>query len=126
MSLDLDVVVAFEDIDGFSRMLEGSFVVSKFRHSVNVSLQGSDLRVRIRIDPRYAEFVQRAQPREVLERRMPVAEIGDVLKGKIWAALDPERRSSKRQKDLADIARIIEAYTALRASVPAGIISRLF
>jgi hypothetical protein len=56
---------------------------------------------------------------------MAVADIGDVLRGKVWAASDPERRGSKRQKDLADIARIIEAYPNLRDSVPADILSRL-
>jgi len=125
VSLDLDVAVAVEELEGFSRELHDAFQVSLFPHSVNVSLLGSDLRVQVQTDPRYAEFVQRAQPREVLGRRMPVAEVGDVLQGKIWEASDPERKASKRQKDLADIARITEAYPDLRASVPESILSRL-
>jgi hypothetical protein len=39
--------------------------------------------------------------------------------------LDPERHGSKRQKDLADIARLIEAYPQLRERVPAEIMERL-
>ena len=35
-----------------------------------------------------------------------------------WRALDPERRGGKRQKDLADIARILEQYPSLRTQVP--------
>jgi hypothetical protein len=54
-----------------------------------------------------------------------VAALEDVLQGKVWAALDPERRGSKRQKDLADIARIIETYPELRERVPAEILERL-
>jgi hypothetical protein len=53
-----------------------------------------------------------------------VADVADVLQGKIWAAMDEERRGSKRQKDLADIARLVEAYPDLRKVLPQEI-SRL-
>jgi len=56
---------------------------------------------------------------------LPVASLEDVLQGKLWAAADPSRRASTRQKDLADIARLIEAYPHLRNRVPADILSRL-
>jgi len=49
----------------------------------------------------------------------------DILQGKIWAALDATRRPSKRQKDLADIARLIEAYPQVRQKVPDEILRRL-
>jgi len=51
--------------------------------------------------------------------------VEDVLRGKVWAAQDPERRASKRQKDLADIARLLEGYPNLRSLVPQEILSRL-
>lgn len=63
--------------------------------------------------------------RDVLGIRLPVASLEDVLQGKIWAVLDPARRSSRRQKDLADIARLLEAYPHLRQRVPAEVLSRL-
>ena len=56
----------------------------------------------------------------------PVAALADTLQGKIWAALDPDQRGSKRQKDLADIARLIEAYPHLRQQVPTELLDRLF
>jgi hypothetical protein len=40
------------------------------------------------------------------------------LQGKIWAYNDGKRRKSKRQKDLADIYRIIEKYPRLKARIP--------
>jgi hypothetical protein len=49
----------------------------------------------------------------------------DVLRGKIWAVQYVERRSSKRQKDLADIARILETNPTLRSIVPDDILARL-
>jgi hypothetical protein len=69
--------------------------------------------------------VERAQPRAVLGVQLPVAALDDVLQGKIWAAMDPSPRASKRQKDLADIARILESYPHLRAAVPDDILKRL-
>jgi len=54
----------------------------------------------------------------VLGYKMKVANLQDVLKGKIWAYADKTRRRSKRQKDLADISRIIEEYPLLEASLP--------
>ena len=125
VSLDLDVVVALKDIEDFSRKLGSVFEVVTFPHSLNLSLPGSDLRIQVQTDPRYLPFVERAKSKEVLGRTMRVADIADVLQGKIWAAMDSERRGSKRQKDLADISRILEAYPALREGVPAGILSRL-
>jgi hypothetical protein len=39
--------------------------------------------------------------------------------------LDPERRASKRQKDLADIARLLEVRPELRSQVPNSILAKL-
>jgi len=47
-----------------------------------------------------------------------VASLEDTLQGKIRAWSDPERRQSKRIKDLADIARLIEAHPYLWDSLP--------
>ncbi len=52
---------------------------------------------------------------------MNVAALEDVLQGKIWAYLDPERRKSKRQKDLADIFRLVETYPHLEELLPESI-----
>jgi len=99
--------------------------VERFSHRLNVSALGSDLRVQIQTDSRYAPFVERAEPRELLGLRLPVAHLGDVLEGKVWAVSDPARRPSKRQKDLADIARILEAFPALRPQVPPEVLGKL-
>ncbi len=69
--------------------------------------------------------VEKASPREILGLTLPVASVEAVMQGKVWAALDSERRPSKRQKDLADIARLLEAYPELRRLVPEALLSRL-
>lgn len=125
VSLDLDIAVAAEQLDLVERLLGQEFTVERFPHRLNVSAPGSALRVQIQIDPRYGPFVARATPRIVLGLRLPVARVEDLLDGKVWAAMDPGRRPSKRQKDLADIARLLETSPALRARVPAEILARL-
>jgi hypothetical protein len=125
VSLDLDLAVAAEDVASAEDLLRRHFRVERFPHSVNVSAPGSDLRVQLQTDLRYAAFVGGASPREVLGLRLPVARIEDVLQGKIWAAQDPTRRPSKRQKDLADISRLIETHPDLRGRVPDDVLSRL-
>jgi len=125
VSLDLDLVVAVSDLARLEPVLAERFRVGRFPHSINVSLAGSDLRVQIQTDPRYGEFLAHAKPREILGIQLPVARLEDVLRGKVWAASDPERRASKRQKDLADIARLLEAYPHLRPLVPDEIRQRL-
>ena len=125
VSLDLDLVVSVDQLPDLESQLEESFRVERFPHSLNVSVPGSDLRIQIQTDPRYFPFVERAAPRSVLGRSLPVASLPDVLQGKIWAASDPKRRASKRQKDLADIARIVEAHPELHNAVPPEILDRL-
>lgn len=126
VSLDLDIVVAISDLGSIEAVLAKRFVVENFAHSINISQPGSDLRVQIQTDPRYAPFVERAEERDILGIRLPVARIDDVLQGKVWAVSDSQRRASKRQKDLADIARLTEARPELKSHVPTEILDRLF
>jgi hypothetical protein len=125
VSLDLDVVVAAGDVERVADVLARDFQIESFPHSLNVSSPGSDLRVQFQTDHRYSPFLARAEQRDVLGIGMPVAAIEDVLQGKVWAAEDVARRPSKRQKDLADIARILEAFPQLRERVPADLLNRL-
>jgi hypothetical protein len=124
VSLDLDVVVAVEQLPAVEAALRERFEVERFPHSLNVSQSGSALRVQIQTDPRYNSFVERAAMRDVLGVPMPVAAIEDVLQGKVWAASDASRRPSKRRKDLLDIERLVEAYPYLRDRVPSALLAQ--
>lgn len=125
VSLYLDVVVDPIQINAVATALAQRYVVRYFCHTINVSGPDSDVRVQIQTDPRYFAFLPHATTREVLGIMLPVARVEDVLQGKIWAALDSTRRGSKRQKDLADIARLLEAHPDLRDRVPTEILTRL-
>ena len=124
VTLDLDLVVAVDQIGMVEELLK-DYGVEHFPHSINISKPGSNLRVQIQRDPCYFSFVDRATEREILGLMLPVASPEDVLQGKVWAAMEPKRRASKRQKDLADISRLLETYPQLRDRVPAEILERL-
>jgi len=126
VSLDLDLVIATEQLDMAISLLANEFNVKRFPHSLNVSLAGSNIRVQIQVDPRYESFLENASTREILGLMLPVASLEDILRGKIWAVQDVTRRASKRQKDLSDIARLLETYPDLRDLVPEDILTRLF
>ena len=65
--------------------------MERFPFPLNVSVLDSDLRVQVQTDPRYFDFVDRAEMREVMGLRLPVADDADILQGKVWAASDPAR-----------------------------------
>ncbi len=122
---DFDVAIAIGDLPRVEKALAERFKVARFPHSLNVSSPNSKLRLQIQTDPRYGAFVGRARIREVMDLRLPVAAPEDLLQGKIWAVQDEDRRLSKRQKDLADIVRLIEAYPQLRQRVPRDVLALL-
>jgi len=126
VSLDLDIVAAVEDIEAICRAAtRRGMRVEQFQHSVNLSVESSDLRVQLQTDPRYQQFISDAEQRDVLGYQMRVAKLEDVLRGKVWAYMDKQRRRSKRQKDLADVLRIIETYPALEAALPLSLRNQL-
>ena len=121
VSLDLELIVAADSISKLKREAEKKFTVKEFPHSLKLTHSESDLRIQVQTDPRYQAFTESAELKEVLGYPMRVASLGNVLQGKIWEYLDPERCASKRQKDLADIFRLVEAYSHLEEMLPASI-----
>lgn len=117
-SLDLDIVLTMKGIEKFLEKTKELFSVTKFKHSINFSHTDSDLRIQVQTDNRYQPFIERAVEKNVLGYRMKVANLEDVLKGKLWAYMDNERRKSKRQKDLADIMRLTETHPHLVDLLP--------
>ena len=83
------------------------------------------MRIQLQSDPRYQPFIERSQRRKVLGYDLSVATVEDVLKGKVWAYSAPERRPSKRQKDLADIMRLIETHPDLVKILPPDLRKKL-
>ena len=122
VSLDLDIIVAAANVEKVSEVAgKHGLKIEKYPHSINLSSAKSDLRIQLQMDERYQAFIPRAREKKVLGYQMKVAAIEDVLQGKIWAYQDEQRRKSKRQKDLADILRLVEARPELKSTLPPSI-----
>ena len=122
VSLDLDIVVIAGNVEALCGAAQSKGLsVEHFEHYVNLSSNGSDLRIQLQMDSRYQDFISRGTERNVLGYDMKVAALEDVLQGKVWAYSDETRRRSKRQKDLADISRLVEAYPELEATLPENV-----
>jgi hypothetical protein len=127
VSLDLDIVVIADRVEALrAAALARGMKVETFEHSLNLSSAASDLRIQVQTDPRYQDFLSRAEKRQVLGYPMIVASLRDVLHGKLWACADKSRRASKRQKDLADILRLVEAHPDIEGDLPAWVIKRTY
>ncbi|MCB4790549.1 MAG: nucleotidyl transferase AbiEii/AbiGii toxin family protein [Elusimicrobia bacterium] len=125
VSLDLDIVVVIDKIDKLMESAEDKFKIEKFPHSINFGSKDSDIRIQLQTDKRYQDFIKKASVKPVLGYQMNVASLEDVLKGKLWAYSDKERRGSKRQKDLADIMRIVESFPELKSLLPEPLINKI-
>jgi hypothetical protein len=126
VSLDLDIVlVAGKQENVISASEAAGLKVQEFEHSINLSTTDSDLRIQIQTDHRYQDFLDRAEMHQVLGYNLRVAAPEDVLTGKVWAWSDSTRRKSKRQKDLADILRLVESHPRLRDLLPPELLAEL-
>jgi hypothetical protein len=67
------------------------------------------------------DIVVEGKYKEILGYSMKVASLEDVVRGKTWVYLDETRQKSKRQKDLADIIRLIESYPQVESQLPSAI-----
>ncbi len=118
VSLDMDIVVISTKIAKLLDSLPKGYKTMRQKHSVNISVKFSDLRIQIQTDERYQSFIKRAVKKDVLGYKIQVAKLEDLLKGKLWAYNDPERRLSKKQKDLSDIFRLAETHKHLIEHLP--------
>ena len=118
---DVDVVIAAERVAEAVKVLKAAgFKSKKFKWSVN--LQGrSKVSVQISTEKVYHEFPGRSVPADIHGILMRVASLTDTLTGKLLAYRDTECRASKRQKDLTDIMRLVEAHPKLQKLLPADV-----
>ena len=118
-TLDADIVVVSSELPKIKNdLLATGFDVEQFPHSLNARMPGSDLRIQLTLDQRYQEFLSTAENFQVLGQQVPVASLKDVVRGKIWAWNDTQRRASKRKKDELDLMRILETYPEMRPMMP--------
>ncbi|MDD2764610.1 MAG: hypothetical protein PHE83_11610 [Opitutaceae bacterium] len=118
-TMDADIVIASAKLPLVrADLLAAGFTVHDETWSLNAQKPGSDLRIQFTKDPRYQPFLAAAAPAKVLGCDARVASLRDLVAGKILAWSDPRRRLSKRKKDEADLIRLAEDYSEVRALLP--------
>ena len=110
---DVDLVVASDAVERTVALLDAAgFRSERFEWSVNFKGR-SAVSIQLSTEEFYRDFPARAVPADVHGILLRVASLEDTLRGKIKAWSEPARRQSKRIKDLADIARLVEAHPHL-------------
>ena len=119
VTLDVDFVVAADSIErAESALVASGFSVEEFEWSINFK-GSSKVAIQLTTEEMYRDFASRGIAADVHGILMRVASLEDTLTGKIRAWSDPQRRQSKRIKDLADIARLVESHPHLWQTLPA-------
>ena len=125
VTLDVDFVVAADSVEKAEKVLtEAGFRPERFEWSINFKAT-SKVSIQLTIEDSYREYAERGVAADVHGILMRVASLEDTLAGKIRAWSDPNRRQSKRIKDLADIARLVESHPELWESLPGEIRARI-
>jgi hypothetical protein len=110
---NVDFVVATDAVDRTVSLLEDAgFEAERFDWSINFKGH-SKVSIQLSTEEFYREFPARAVAADDHGILLRVASLEDTLQGKIRAYSDPSRRQSKRIKDLADIARLVESHPKL-------------
>jgi hypothetical protein len=115
---DLDVVVVSDLIERTVSLLEkAGFKSERFEWSINFTGR-SAVGIQLSTEEFYRDFPSRSVPADVHGILLRVASMEDTLRGKMKAWSESGRRQSKRIKDLADIARMVEAHPKLWDLLP--------
>jgi hypothetical protein len=122
---DVDLVIATERLDACLEALAAAgFTANTFEWSVNLKGR-STVSIQISTEDFYKSYPERAVPADVHGILMRVASLEDTMRGKLKAWSEPGRHPSKRQKDLTDIFRLVEAHPHLRQLLPESVLIRL-
>ena len=122
---DVDIVIVADRIEEAAETLKIlGFSEKRFQWSINYKGE-SKVSIQISTEEMYLDFPKRSVPANIHGILMRVASLEDTLKGKIAAYEEPQRRPSKRQKDLADISRLLESHPSIKDLIPQPIYDRL-
>lgn len=115
---DVDFVVTAEDVQRTVVVMRAAgFGAQRYEWSVNFTGQ-SKVSIQLSTEEVYLSYPERSIAADVHGILLRVASLEDTLAGKILAWSDASRRQSKRIKDFADIARLVESHPKLWHNLP--------
>jgi hypothetical protein len=116
-TLDIDVAVVSRDTIPRDALIAAGFKISgTFRHSENwAAADGTP--VQFTDDPLLAPAIEVADEIVIEDVPLRVIRVVDLMHEKLRAGTDPERRRSKRLRDLVDAQTLIEENPALEAQL---------
>lgn len=115
---DVDFVVSVEQTElAVESLIAAGFEAERHEWSVNFKSR-SQVAIQLTTENFYREVPDRAVAADIHGILMRVASLEDTLRGKIKTWSTPERQPSKRLKDLADFARLVESHPELRDQLP--------
>lgn len=122
---DVDLVIVADKMEEASEAMKSlGFSENRFQWSINFKGK-SNVSIQISTEELYLDFPSRAVPAIVHGILMKVASLEDTLAAKLAAYQDPERRPTKKLKDILDIARLVDAHPHLAASLPDDLRNKL-
>jgi hypothetical protein len=71
VGLDLDIVVAADNIETLIKTVKAQFKIQRLGQSVKLSTDKSDLRIQLQMDSRYQDFITRSPFRNLVLSRPP-------------------------------------------------------
>jgi hypothetical protein len=109
-TLDIDVAVrSYESVPRDALAASGFRLLARHAHSENWAGPG-DTPVQFSDDPAFRALIESAAVRSFEGGRVRIATPAALVKEKLRAASDPERRESKRFQDLADAKALAEEH----------------
>ncbi len=122
---DVDMVIVSDRVEEASETLRSlDFSEKRFQWSINYKGK-SNVSIQISTEEMYLDFPSRSVPANVHGILMRVASLEDTLAGKLAAYLEPQRRRTKKLKDILDIGRLVDLHPELAETLPTEIIAKL-
>ncbi|NJR43609.1 MAG: nucleotidyl transferase AbiEii/AbiGii toxin family protein [Akkermansiaceae bacterium] len=122
---DVDLVIVSDRVEEAAETLKSlGFSENRFDWSINFKGE-SKVSIQISTEEMYLDFPQRSIAASVHGILMRVASLEDTLAGKLAAYQEPQRRPTKKLKDILDIGRLVEAHPELLKKLPREIIGKL-
>jgi hypothetical protein len=109
-TLDIDVAVpSREAIPREALAAAGFAVTGSFPYAENWLGPGGTP-AQFPDDAAFADAIRRATPIDLADARLRVITVADLVRAKLRSAAEPQRRASKRLRDLADVQELLEEH----------------